>query len=250
MPVDKKFLSSHDVDVRLNGCLIKFKKRYYVAGRCEKEAHVSLFTVDGSDSSRLDVDPNSSSVQYLFNDSIGWMPLEKDGTGLKPASSFYVVRSPVRRYKAGLSTSCLSYYITGLSKDPMLFSEQESLGQDTVQSKRFISMLENEYPDFNEIDSFLEKQLPPLNAADSFFKGKFRDNGLTIALSRDWAFRVTPYKERPSVAQLLYGVTKVGEICFTERSVSFDSGFDNSFYWELLNKDFAQRLFIFAGKIV
>ena len=45
MPVDKKFLSSHDVDVRLNGCLIKFKKRYYVAGRCEKRG--SRFFVYG-----------------------------------------------------------------------------------------------------------------------------------------------------------------------------------------------------------
>jgi hypothetical protein len=240
---DKKFLSRHDIDIRLNGCLVKYKNKYYHASVMDERAegsstHLHLLDlkthkVAGS------IDANSSAFQYQFYNSLGWMPPTL--TPEEFSTCLYIARAPYRRYKAGLAGSCLNVLCDSSSNGIL----RDNVHVSAMESDSFINMLEDKYPSVKEIIEFINKFPAPFST--SFIRKHGQDERfVNIALSREWAIRIddTRGKTVPVKAHLLFGLSLVGSIYFEKGYVTFQERFNNSFYWEKFNESFINHLFI------
>lgn len=246
---DKKFLSRHDVELRLNTCLVKYKKKYYRVTQPDRGSDDTSFILyDPRTETYLKdvIDANSGSFQYQFYDSLGWVPFPFD-KGF--STSYYISRAPIRRYKAGLSAQSLmlSYDLNSENR----YNRNGSIGQSILESTAFSNMLEGAYEDVDVITKFLSESSAAADdvqtAAKNFTRNySFNAKHVNIPLNRDWAMRFNLSKRNDcfTCLSLLFGLSVVGVVNLVSREVVFEEEYNNSFYWEKFSETFPNKFIV------
>lgn len=240
---DKKFLSRHDIDVRLNGCLVKYKSEYYraclpSANLDVTESTIHLMNVSTGEMSSILVDANSNTFQYQFYNSLGWLPNKALPELYNNYSSIYISRAPFRKYKAGISASCLNFI-------QFTSGGIHNLDTGVVESQRFQNMLDGNYTPLKII-------LEGIKIFQSW-PNLFREEGVNdrtqynIAVSRDWALCIRKNKDLMTKVGLLFGAYEIGTVNLETDTAIFNSNCNNSFYWEKFNEVFSNCIFIDTG---
>lgn len=130
--MDPIYLTPEDVSMRLHGCVIRYKKKFYFThahGMKLKLFNLATNTQDHTvDANSPDVDVSSPELGFVNWDSQLW----------------YVYRIPYRKQKQGIAQDNLSAWSVTEGRSKSVYS-------DTLVSPNFQKMLDGIYPTYSEV---------------------------------------------------------------------------------------------------